>query len=308
MEKIYYKNLSKLIKHIPKSKGFFVLYNKEEALYVKSTENLNKFIALYTDKDSENESIVSISEQLERIEYLETNTLMEAFLEEQKIIDNFNPLFNKIIKPYYKYVYLGINYNNNPYFKVCDDTTEDYIYLGPFRSSFFINDVLDAFANLFKLPRCQDAGKTGCDRLHENLCLGFCQNRLGEALPNLINYMLLMPNKEIIDKLNEEHEIMLENLNYPMAENLKAQIDLLIKYYKHVLFFHTSKYIEGTFELKNQKIEINNGVLSSYNKLIDDYRKENEALAYDKSEFDHRWIIFDFIFNTNPDYLISKMR
>jgi hypothetical protein len=34
-------------------------------------------------------------------------------------------------------------------------------------------------------------------------------------------------------------------------------------------------------------------------------RKSNELLAYDKAEYDHRWVVFNFIYNTEPEMIES---
>ncbi|MCL2065008.1 MAG: hypothetical protein FWG98_11665 [Candidatus Cloacimonetes bacterium] len=341
MEKFKLIELSKKTKVLPQKSGLFVLYSKDKALFVKSTENLNRFINFYCDENSEDDVIQELVKQVEHVEYMENDLLIGAFLEEILFINKYNPPFNKMIKPWYKYSYLGINFEKPPYFKVCDDTTEDFYFLGPFRSAFVLNDILDVFADLFKMPRCsnetfersieqqennrknvdkQNSTIYGCERLQNELCLGFCQNRLGEALPEMTNRMMMLPNKELINKLNIEYEALLNDLLFQKADDLTKQIELLKRYYKHVLFFYTSQFIEGDFKIQENQITVSEGMIIEgminkekikyscpqsenipYN--LDFKKKNNELLAFDKSEFDHRWIIFNFLCQTQPDYI-----
>ena len=313
MDRVFLKELSKKKRHIPQATGYFTINNQDETLFVKSTENLQRFICFYCDSDTNVPEIQALIADIDYIEYKETSSLIEAFLEEQMIIKEMKPKFNKIIKPWYNYVYLGVDFDKPPYFKITNDTTEDFYYIGPFRSSFWINDVLDTFADLFKIPRCDNPIENrGCERLVQELCLGFCQNKLGEALPEMIKKMILMPNKELITKLEIECEALFNDLEYQKGEEVKEQIRLLKRYYKHIMFFYTSQFIKDEFEVKERKIDVDNGMISRIDDISfiscitkDDSKKENETLAYEKSEFDHRWIVFDFIFNTVPERLLD---
>ena len=325
MKKIIYKNFSKKREKIPQKAGLFIFYSSEQALFVKSTENLQKFIHFYCDEDNEDDSVHELVTQFEYIEYKENDILIENFIEEILFIREHNPPFNKIFKPWQKYIYLGINLDKLPYLKVSENTIEDFLFLGPFRSSFAVNDILDVFADLFKMPRCPtefdflceedfNKEKNKCERLLDSQCLGFCQNRLGEALPEMLNRMMMLPSKEIITKLNIEHEALLNDLEFNKADELLTQINLLKKYYKHVLFFYTSQFIEGEFQICDYKVFIKDGMIDFIENKAQRYdfgerdsmldlRKNNEILAYDKSEFDHRWIVFSFLYDTQPNYL-----
>ena len=321
MKRIKYNDFLKKPNVLPLSAGFFAFYSGEQALFVKSTENLRRFVSLYCDKDNEDAGIKELVKQIDCIEYFANDVLIESLIEEILFIQKHEPPFNKIITPWYKYIYLGINIENPPYFKVCDDTIRDFLYLGPFRSAFALNDILDVFAELFKMPRCScEIGDkiNGCERLYERLCLGFCQNKLGEVLPEMINKMMMLPNKELIDKLNFEYEALLNDLEFQKADTLKGQISLLKRYYKHILFFYTSQFIEGKFKVGKHELTIKDGMICEVGQAVchsvqsvchsgrmtvQSEKKKNELLAYEKSEFDHRWIVFSFLYDTQPQFI-----
>jgi hypothetical protein len=128
----------------------------------------------------------------------------------------------------------------------------------------------------------------------------------------------MVPNRELIQKLNNQREELLNQLQIQKADVLSEQILLLKKYYKHLLFAYTSQFIDGDFQVNDFNITVQDGMIASQQLTIDNSqltaefevsglheRRNNELLAYDKSEFDHRWIVFSFVYNTNPEMIES---
>ena len=317
---ILYSEIEKELKNIPKSIGVFALKVGNTPLFIKSTENLQKFISVYCDKITDDNFLKEIQAKAKIVWYQEHSLLIEAFIEEQILIHK-NEIAAQInnFKPWSKYIYLGVNFDRPPFFKVSPDTTEDYYYLGPFRSSFVLNDTLDVFSDLFKLPRCEmsypmEIKNIDCDRLKNEKCLGFCQNKLSEALPEMLNRMVMLPDKKLIIRLEAEKEALKDNLEFLKADHLSEQISLLKRYYKSLLFFYTSQYIEGEFKINDTTLFVEQGVIKEIvanNDYVELFhpslsnRKNNELLAYDKSDFDHRWIVFDYIYETYPEQIES---
>jgi len=320
MERIKFSDFIKKPEMLPQASGIFVLHDKEYPLYVKTTENLRRFVGLYSDKNSKEPNIQELEKQIHYIDYQIDNVLIDLFIKELLFINKNNPPFNKILKPWQHYVYLGINFDGPSFMKLCEDTTESHHYLGPFRSAFILNDILDVFAEYFKMPRCgnSEIENFGCNRLLENLCLGFCQNKLKEALPEMLNRMMMIPNKALIGKMIAEHEALLNDLEFEKADTIKSKITLLKKYYKNILFCYTSQFIIGEFDVCGNTIKVVQGMIyeivskdtknSSTCICVEErdrfnYLKNNELLAYEKSEYDHRWLVFDFLYNTKPEYI-----
>jgi excinuclease UvrABC nuclease subunit len=310
MERFYYSCLLKNLNKIPTNTGVFVINDKEKPLFVKSTENLQRFIKVYSDKQTGDKNVQEMIDLIDSISYQESGALIEAFIEELVLIDKYQPCYNNRIKPWYNYIYLGVGFDKPPFLKVCQDTVADYYYIGPFRSSFVLNDILDIFADMFKIPRCENEDYP-CERLTNEQCLGFCQNQLGEALPEMLNRLIMVPNKELILKLNTRYEALLNELEFAKADRLSEQISLLKRYYKNLMFAYTSQFISGEFKVGERRVVINKGLIEEIasediviNPLHNELdRKNNELLAYDKSEYDHRWIVFDFVYNTEPEMI-----
>jgi excinuclease UvrABC nuclease subunit len=303
--------INKIKNKLPFERGIIFLYDDSALLFTKSTENIQNCLTYFLENNTENSIFIDLKDRVKSYSYKEFNSSIEAFINELITIEKEKPLFNSKIKMWDDYHYLSINIDKPPYIKISESTLENFIYLGPFRNKFSLADIIDVFSELFKLPFCENETEP-CHRLLEELCLGFCQNKLHDALPELLNRMLILPNKEVINKLLQECEICKEDLQFIKAEKLLNQISILKKYYKNILFAYTSNEINGDFKVNDFTLIIQNGMIKeiigseiylefSHQDL--DFRKPNELLAFPKDEYDHRWIVFSFIYDTNPNLL-----
>jgi len=310
MGRIDEQNLLQKIKHTNDSIGVFQFLQQGKIIFVKCTDNLRKSIMIYSDTQHENSMIAELANQIDDIITQQYPLQIEAFINELFLIKKFNPEYNKRIKPWYNYSYLGIDLEQPPYFHITNDTIQDLYYIGPFRSSFILTDILDVFAELFKLPRCEH--DYPCERINLQQCLGFCHNKLGEALPELINRLLMVPNRELLNKLKEQQKLLFQELKFNEGELLGRQISLISRYYKNLIFSYISPYINGEFPLRNETIVIDQGMIkeiiseNDYLEIKNDLhikKKNQEILAFDKSEYDHRWIVFNYFFHTDSQLI-----
>ncbi len=322
--------------NIPEQIGVFTLLHKNQLIFIKTTANLKRFIHLYTDGKHVDNGVKDLYSRFDELCYITCDSLIEAYIIELLIVNTGEfydfkvavhgniPEFNNKIKAWYNYLYLSIDFFKPIYLKQVSDTAGNDIYLGPFRSSFTLNDALDSFADIFKLPRCEDEDFP-CSRLDNNKCLGFCQNKLSEALPDMINKMMLVPNREVIQKLTAQRESLLNELKFIEADTLIEQIKLIKLYYKNILFLYVSQFINGEYKLNLRdgklfcRLVICDGMIKELitedknnirmNQYLNIYesdlsiRRTNELLAYDKSEYDHRWIVFSYLYDTEPDII-----
>jgi excinuclease UvrABC nuclease subunit len=314
MEKICFDKLGQLVDTIPDSVGVFLFSGDDDILFVKSTENLRRFIFFYALSERPDPSIAELRNQSKTVSYRTFDSLMTSFINELVYIHEEKPVFNNIIKPWHDYVYLGVNFDTPPFIKVCDDTLLDFYYIGPYRNKFALNDIMDTFSQLFGLPRCVSEDFP-CDKLEDQLCHGYCTKQVKEALPELLNRLLMVPNKEAVQRLHESVENLKDDLAFTQADILSDQIFTIKKYYKNLMFSYTNQFITGKYIIDGFTIDIKDGMICEivspkvhthiYTTDLS-YRRANELLAYQKAEYDHRWIVFAYMYDFHP-HLIEKL-
>ena len=295
------------IGEIPAETGYYWLADTEKILFSGKTSNLNNSIRKIFSADKDDKNIFQLVSLTQKICYQEANSLFAALLEEKKIQLKHKPEFNQNIRPYDSFVYLAVDFYNVPFLKLVESTQEKFYYLGPFQNRFFIYDFIEAMANLFQFPSCENE-EYPCNKLKEKICLGWCIKDKPEIAEMLLGSYFQI-NQELIDKVKDQQEKLLENLEFETSEKLKEQLQVIEKYYDLLKFLHVTKKLDTTLSYENKTIKITNGLISEMNdnnkiwrfdNLQPDYRN-NEFLAHDKSQFGERLIIYSHLMKNKLD-------
>ena len=259
---------------IPASTGLFVYWKEEKPLFVHKSTNLQNSIKNYCEKETENQDILYLRKNFDKLTWIETKNLFEALIAEKELQKN-NP-YQNVFNPYKDYVYLSINLEAAPHFKISDDTNSNNLFIGPFRKRFFLLDVFSSFAKVCNLPEIEENST---------------ENSL--ETKKLINQFVLKIHPNLINDLNRRMEKALKDLEFALHDEIKIYQNFLKKYYEYLDFFYQTKNINLNFEYKNKTYFIKNGNFEN-EENFSEYR-ENELLAINKEEFDQRIIIYQHL-------------
>ncbi len=315
MVKYRIENLKNVLSDIPESLGFFVCLNNDFPVFFKTTENLRKFVSLYLLEETEEISLIDLRNNSNNVQIVPCNDLLEAYIEELLFIDQYNPSFNQSIKPWVDYSYLSLQWKVVPFIKISDNTLDDSAFIGPFRDKFFLHDLIETFNSLYKLPACKD-DDFPCDLKDEGHCAGYCiyDNHLDTA-EILMNFYLL-PNINILKDLKKRIHLLEVDLLFEEAEIMLLKKQFIEKYYRQLLFFYTSRFINKTLKVQDFSVIIENGMIKNikkknhliYTNHVEDFPRDNELLCFNKHETDQRWIVFRTIEKSEPKYLQSLLK
>ncbi|MCD4796283.1 MAG: hypothetical protein K8R49_03810 [Candidatus Cloacimonetes bacterium] len=295
---------------IPEKSGIFIFSGEDEILFNGITTNLKTKINFFLTKNPEDKTLFQIISLTKIVSYKETKTIFDAFIEQKKISEI--PEYNRIIKPYENYVYLGIDFRKPPFFKATQDTQDDLYYLGPFTDRFFLYDLLDTMGILFQFPTCKDENFP-CSRVKNKKCYGYCTKDPVEIF-QVIRNSYLQPDDDLIKKIEKEHDDLSNELQFTKADVIKKQLEIIKKFYDLLKFFHVTKNLSIEFPEKEKSFKTENGMLSE---IIENNRsgfidrpeieyRENEFLAFDKIQFPERWIIYQHL-KKNERKIIDKI-
>jgi excinuclease UvrABC nuclease subunit len=279
-------------------------------LYVEAALNLKqKFLKLSSLREDD----YAIGELFRTADILlvePTRSALEALKQVKVILESDRPEFNQSVNIWKGYVYLAINPAEYPFVKITEYTEEDWFYIGPFRSRFFLVDVIELISKLLKLPYCE--GKTGpCEKLENEQCRGWCllikseiqlesdkkteQPNL-EKLDALLKEAFVHPDNGLLEMLQNEKQKYFDNLEFAKADLLTDHIEFLKRYKDWLVFLYKCKLIN----VENEDLTIKNGQLNRFKigkqehycpHIEIPYRK-NEILALNKNLVDEAWIIY----------------
>jgi excinuclease ABC subunit C len=141
----------------PKKPGIYkMLDSKGNVIYVGKSKMLNKRIKTYFANNPKWEKVIKMVPLIDDIEYIVTDTHLEARLLECSLIKSIKPIFNSQMKHDRGYVYLKLeNYNRYRALSVID-SREEFSY-GPFRRKFHLNETINIFKNLYPIKKTDNS-------------------------------------------------------------------------------------------------------------------------------------------------------
>lgn len=143
--------LKDIIKSIPTLPGIYkMLDSRGNIIYVGKSKCLKKRVSSYFTKDHSWEKINRMVSLIYDIEYIVTDTHLEARLLECKLIKTLQPPFNSQLKNDQRYVYLQIkDYNSYHALVVINERGENSY--GPFRSQYMLIELIGLLKNLYPI-------------------------------------------------------------------------------------------------------------------------------------------------------------
>ena len=307
MKEILKEHLEAGVIQLPDSSGIVAFFGEEKMLMCAMTSNISAYLSVYFVDDIEDKNIGELIEQCDKIGYWEISRIFSALLGYKALEQKYNPPFNRIIRYYDDYQYLGLNFVKVPFVKVESTTIHDFFYLGPFRNRYFVHDVIDASADYFGTPSCPGESYP-CELLEAGKCAGYCIQKQNQLAEDLTRYFLL-PKLENLEIVNDEIETLLDGFLFTKAEAVKHQKKLLSNFYHQVAFLSVTKHLNLKYEYEGKIIEIANGLLKRIDgRILDRVKQEyqpNEIFAVDKSELDERWVIYNEVSSKIPEQLLE---
>src|SRR6187402_660653 len=151
------EQFSQIAVTIPVDPGIYKYFDeKNELVYVGKAKSLRKRVSSYFTKTFTTYKTHELVQRIRRIEFTIVNSEQDAFLLENSLIKEYQPLFNINLKDDKTYPYIVIK--NEPFprvfltrRKIKDGST----YLGPFTSVAKVRDLLNFIKQNIQLRTCK---------------------------------------------------------------------------------------------------------------------------------------------------------
>ncbi len=144
------KNKLKELPHLP---GIYkMLDNRGNIIYVGKSKCLNKRVKSYFTATPTWEKVKKMVNLIEDIDYIVTDTHLEARLLECELIKSIKPVFNSQMKNDNRYVYLTVGKHCKKAPLTVTAYPEDNSF-GPFRSRHTLTDAVGYFNNLYPIVK-----------------------------------------------------------------------------------------------------------------------------------------------------------
>src|SRR5690242_17412108 len=227
---------------LPQVPGIYRYYDaSNELMYVGKAKNIRKRVASYFNKNLSSYKTHELVKRIRKIEFTIVNSEQDAFLLENSLIKQYQPIFNINLKDDKSYPFIVIK--NEPFPRVfltrkkIPDGSE---YLGPYTSVKKVRELIDFTRQTIPLRNCSlnltekniEAKKFKvCLEYHLGNCKGPCENlQSAEDYEENINQLknLLKGNlSPVIRRFKEEMKRLVDEMAFEKAQVIHKKIEYL---------------------------------------------------------------------------------
>ena len=248
------KTLLESIKLVPAQPGCYLYYDKDgEIIYVGKAKNLKRRVYSYFHKQHESVKTNVLVSQIEKLEYIITDSEVEALILESHLIKKHKPRYNILLKDDKKYPYFLITDEDFPRIQVVRKKNlnpDKGRFYGPYTDVGAMYSTLDFLKKLFPLKQCKTPkfSDRPCLYYHIGKCLAPCQ---GKVTP------------EEYQKLIHQVELFLSGKQSELLKQIQVQMQ---KYAEAEQFEKAAKmrdsYLDLQKTLERQKVVYENTKLN----------------------------------------------
>src|SRR6476620_1577338 len=237
MTQTEYQNIASTIPSYP---GIYKYYDSSnELIYVGKAKNIRKRVGSYFNKTLSSYKTHELVKRIRKIEFTIVNSEQDAFLLENSLIKQFQPLFNINLKDDKTYPYIVIKNEPFPRIFLTRQKIEDGSqYFRPYTSVGKVRELLNFIKQTIPLRTCPlnltqrniEKGKFKvCLEFHLGNCKGPCEARQSERDYNeniqQVKNLLKGNLNPVIQHFKSELKNLSENLEFEKAVLIKKKLD-----------------------------------------------------------------------------------
>lgn len=171
--------LKMLINKLPKKPGVYLFSTKNgKNLYIGKAVNLKNRVQNYLKTNDPR--LQKMLEEAKKLDYIETDSDIEALILESQLIKKHQPVFNITLRDDKQYCYVVFNQQkftkifltHQPQNKLRPSLVSEHI--GPFTDAGALKTTLKLLRRIFPYCTCKQSHNNYCLNYHIGKCLGFC--------------------------------------------------------------------------------------------------------------------------------------
>ena len=237
------KSLDEKIAKIPDLPGVYLMKNSQgRVIYIGKASQLQKRVKSYFSGKTLASKTLALVNSIRDIEYILTDSAVEALILEDKLIKKIQPWYNIQLKDDKSYPRLKLTLQEDfpRLFTTRRLLSDGARYFGPYPNAGALRTTLKAIKKTFPLRKCrkkitagQKASPRPCLNYYIQQCLAPCQGKLKKEtyLPIVQQVILFLQGryKDLLDSLQKEMEDAAKSLEFEKAAKLRNQIFALKK-------------------------------------------------------------------------------
>ncbi|MBN2615376.1 MAG: excinuclease ABC subunit UvrC [Bacteroidales bacterium] len=239
------ESLLAILKTLPGKPGVYRYYDKSgKIIYVGKAKNLKKRVSSYFNKEPESGKVRVLVRKIADIQYIVTETELDALLLENNLIKKHQPRYNIMLKDDKTFPWICIKKEPFPrVFPTRNPVQDGSEYFGPYASVKMMKTLLDIIRQLYPLRTCalnldqkniEKQKYKVCLEYHLGNCLGPCEGmQTAEDYQTTIEQVraIIKGNlNEVIDELRKLMMRFSEEMEFEKAQQIKEKMEILERY------------------------------------------------------------------------------
>ena len=231
------KELEETLKLVPTLPGCYIYYDKKgEIIYVGKAKNLKRRVSSYFHKKHDRVKVAVLVSKIEKMEYIITDSEVEALILEAHLIKKHKPKYNILLKDDKKYPYFLITEEDYPRITVVrkkNKAQDKGKFYGPYTNSKAMYATLDFLKKIFPLKQCKTPkfSNRPCLYYHIGKSLAPCQGKVTpyeyQKLVAQVELFLSGKQNELIKRIKEQMEEYSKTEQFEKAAKMRdSYLDL----------------------------------------------------------------------------------
>ena len=222
---------------LPLLPGVYIMRDKSnEIIYIGKAKALKNRVSQYFGSQNNHaEKVRRMVENVDRFEYIITDSEFEALILECSLIKQHTPKYNILLKDDKGYSYIRVSSGDWAKLSyVLQKQDDGATYIGPYKSSYYVKTAVEEANRIFMLPTCgrrfpQDFRKARpCLNYHIKQCMAPCTGRVKlrdyrESLEQALDF-LKGGSSNSIKQLTAQMEEAAEKLEFERAARIRDKI------------------------------------------------------------------------------------
>lgn len=252
------------LKNLPRTPGVYLFKHAREILYIGKATSLRDRVSSYLKSDvlaSRGERIISMMAQATSIDYLETDSALEALILEAALIKKHQPKYNAREKDDSSFWFVVVTREDYPRILLVRGKDlfkyQTNAQFGPFPYSGEIRAAMKIIRKIFPFrDKCQPNSGKACFNYQIGLCLGICVSKISKQdYRKVIRHVKLLfagRKTQLLRDLNREMKQLAKAQKFELANQTKKQIFAL----KHIQDVALIKSESANLDLAKNKFRL----------------------------------------------------
>ncbi|QQS60640.1 GIY-YIG nuclease family protein [Candidatus Falkowbacteria bacterium] len=228
--------------NIPKQSGSYQYYNKEgKLIYIgKAVDLRSRVLSYWRLGTNHTPAKAKMVKEIARIEWIETDSEIEALLLEANLVKKYQPYYNVDLRDDKRFYYVHISLEDEiPGVFLTRTIGKSGRYFGPFVNSLAVRETIKALRHIWPYCSMRRIQKKPCFYYQINRCLGPCAGKVSHK-----EYMDFVIKPLILFFEGKKQSVIRQWKKEKLALEKKGKVEEAIK--RDYYIKHMEKVLENT--------------------------------------------------------------